>query len=173
MFMSSLPKWVTTPRQTALVKLFVKSRGFCVFGHQFCPYPDHYYEHFIEALIKDWILEDRLDRHIDWKLEQATLHRTNQRYLPLRGTFSGVSKDIFLDSQPLYYIIAFGISGLTLKPFAKVRLASSYIVLWVTLDKLTYVNISKCKRRKAIRYHKRIDDIDRKVSEAVKHYLTE
>ena len=171
--MGRYPKWVTIPRQTALVKLFSQSRGFCVFGHQLCPYPEHYYENFIEALIKDWITEDRIQRHIDWKLEQETLHRTNERHHPLRGTFSGVSKDLFLDTQPQYYILAFGISGLTLKPFAKVRLASSYVVLWVELDKLTYVNISKSKRRKVIRYHKRIDDIDSRVIEAVKHYLTE
>ena len=166
--MSNHPKWATTPRQTALVRLFVESKGFCIFGHLQCPYPEHYYENHIEDLIKYWISEDRVQRHIDWQLERQTLHRTNQRYLPLRGTFSGVSKDIFLENQPLYYIIAFGISGLTLKPFAKVRLASSYVVLWVELDKLTFARFSKNKKRKAIRYKKRIEDIDKRISEAVK-----
>lgn len=171
--MSNYPKWVTTPRQNALVKLFVKSKGFCVFGHHLCPYPEHYYENYIEALISDWIIEDRIQRHIDWKLEQQALHRTNQRYRPLRGTFSGVSKDIFLENQSLYYILAFGISGLTLKPFAKVRLASSYVILWVELEKLTYARVSKSRKRKAIRYHKRIEDIDSQVIKAVKHCLAE
>lgn len=171
--MSNYPKWATTPRQTALVRLFVESKGFCVFRHPHCPYPEHYYENYIEDLIKYWISEDRIDRYIEWQLEQQALHKTNQRYYPIRGQFSGVSKDIFEENQPEYYILAFGISGLTLKPFAKVRLASSYMVLWVELDKLTYARISKSKKRKAIRYQKRIRHIDRRIIEAVKHYKAE
>ena len=41
------------------------------------------------------------------------------------------------------------------------------------LDKLTYAGVSKSKKRKAVRYKKRIECIDRQVIEAVKDYLAE
>lgn len=168
--MSNQPKWLTSDRKTALLDLFNRSRGFCVFGHSKCQYPSHHYINFIEDLIKDWQGYDREQRLSELKAELEAIHRTNFRYIPLAGKFSAVSKDIFFDGQPLFYIEGFGISGLTFKPFAKVRLASSFVVLWVELDKLAYVLISKNKKRKALRYHKRIEAIDRQVISAVKHY---
>lgn len=170
--MSSYPKWVTTERQAYLVSLFCRSKGFCIFGHYKCPYPEHHYENFINTLVKEWILDDRTQSNAEWRQEQKELHTRSYRYLPLRGQFSAVSKDIFYDNQPQFYIVAFGISGLTFKPFAKVRLASSYIVLWIELDKLTYARLSKGKRRKAVRYHKRVDEIDSQVILAVKDCLS-
>lgn len=171
--MSNYPNWATTQRQSHLIDLFNRSRGFCIFGHPNCPYPSHHYEVFIDGLVKDWISDDRVDRRVERQLEQQALHGTNNRYYPLRGQFSGVSKDIFFGKQPQFYIVAFGISGLTFKPFAKVRLASSYMFLWVELDKLTYARLSKGKKRKAVRYHKRIEDIDKQVILAVKDCLAE
>ena len=43
------------------------------------------------------------------------------------------SMDIFHDKQPLYYLEALGISGLKLQPFAKVKIASSYMRLYIDL----------------------------------------
>jgi len=164
------PKWATPDRQAHLVKLFVQSGGFCVFGHKPCPYPEHHYEVFIERLIKDWVAEDRAQRQAEWQAERRRLHSLGERRYPLRGRFSVVSKDIFYGDQPVYYLEGVGISGLTLKPFAKVRLASSFVYLYIDLaDSLK--RASKNKRRKALRYGKLSEEARQKVNLAVRHYL--
>jgi len=166
----SEPKWATPDRQAHLVKLFTRSKGFCVFGHRHCPYPQHYYELFIEDLIADWVKEDRAQRQAEWQAERKALHSLGERRYPLRGEFSAIGKDIFYASQPQYYVEGIGISGLTLKPFAKVRIASSYMRLHIDLaDSLK--NTSKNARRKAIRYGKLTDTATARIKQAVKDYL--
>ncbi len=83
--------------------------------------------------------------------------------------------DIFHDSQPLYYLEALGIDGLKLTPFARVRLGSSYMRLYVDLGN-TLRGTSKNKRRKAIRYGKPLpQEVKAKISQlvglAVRDYL--
>lgn len=169
------PKWATPNRQAHLVDLFVRSRGFCVFGHRNCLIPEHHYENFIEGLISDWIAEDRAYSASLWQAERRELHRLNERRLPLRGQFNAIGKDIFYAFQPQFYHAGLSISGLTLKPFAKVRIASTYLYLYVDLgDSLKPT--SKNVRRKAMRYGRPLpDDIQAKVNrrcyEAVRHYL--
>ncbi|MBI2851288.1 MAG: hypothetical protein HYX80_09690 [Chloroflexi bacterium] len=168
--MSNKPKWATPDRQSALVRIFTISRGFCVFGHKDCLIPEHHYELFAEVLIKDWIADDKAEKAAEWQFEREALHRTNDRRYPLEGQFSGVGKDVFYSSQPQYYLVGLGMSGLTLTPFAKVRLASSFIALHIDLgDSLK--GISKNKRRKAIRYGRVTDTIRTRVREAVRHYF--
>lgn len=171
------PQWATPDRQTHLVKLFLNSKGFCVFGHKLCPIPEHHYEVYIEYLIDDWKADDRAQRLAEWQAEQRRLHLVGERRYPLHGQFSAVSKDIFFAEQPLYYLAGLGISGLTFKPFAKIRLSSSFAVLYINLGD-TLKGLSKSKRRKAIRYGKPLSyDIDRQIANicrvAVRHYLAE
>ncbi len=171
----SLPLWATVDRQTQLVDLFNRSGGFCVFGHKKCQVPSHHYSLFIDDLVKDWIAEDRAERYYDWIAEQKAIHSLGERYYPLRGQFSAISKTIFADHQPLYYLDGLSISGITLTPFAKVRIASSYVTLYIDLGK-TLKSVSKARRRKAIRYGKPLPldtarDVHIIVKEAVKHYL--
>lgn len=147
------PKWATPSRQAQLVSIFLRSRGFCVFGHKNCGIPEHYYEVYIEGLIADWKAEDRQKDTADWREERKRLHSLAERRYPLRGQFSSIAKDIFFARQPLFYLLGLGISGLTFKPFARVRLASSYVNLYVDLTD-TLKGVSKAKRRKAIRYGK-------------------
>jgi hypothetical protein len=135
------------------VSIFLRSRGFCVFGHKNCGIPEHYYEVYIEGLIADWKAEDRQKDTADWREERKRLHSLAERRYPLRGQFSSIAKDIFFARQPLFYLLGLGISGLTFKPFARVRLASSYVNLYVDLTD-TLKGVSKAKRRKAIRYGK-------------------
>jgi len=164
------PKWATPDRKSCLVRLFIRSKGFCVFGHKDCLIPEHHYEVFAEVLIKDWVADDRAQRQAEWQAEQRWLHLTNDRHYPLAGQFSGVGKDVFFSNQPQYYLIGLGMSGLTLKPFAKIRLASSYMNLHIDLgDSLR--DQSKNKRRKAIRYGKVADTIEVRIREAVRHYF--
>jgi len=77
----------------------------------------------------------------------------SQRKYPLRGQFSGVSRDIWHETQPLYYLEAIGMDGIKLRPFAKVKIGSSYMRLYIDLgDALR--KTSKNKRHKVLRYGK-------------------
>lgn len=171
----NLPKWSTPERRQKLVDLFTSSGGFCVFGHKRCLIPEHHYELYIEALIADWKEADREQREAEWFAELKAIHSLGERTSPLRGQFSAISKEIWGGSQPLFYIETLGISGVTLKPFAKVRLPSSYMRLYVDLGNALRV-LSKSKRRKIIRYGKPLpktaeEKVSKLVRESVKHYF--
>jgi len=170
------PKWVNPQRQAYLVKLFLQSRGFCVYGHKRCPIPSHYYEVVIEEVIRNWQLDDRAQRQAEWEAERIALHSLNERCYPTRGQFNALAKDIYLANQPHHFVIGLGISGVTFRPFAKVRLASSYIHLHINLGN-TLRKVSKTRRRKAIRYGKALPieiqrEVDRLINLAVRDYLT-
>jgi len=169
------PKWATPSRQNHLVSIFLRSRGFCVYGHPHCLIPEHHYEIYIEGLIGDWKADDKSQLSADWLEELKRLHSLAERRYPLRGQFSSIAKDIFFSQQPLYYLVGLGISGLTYKPFAKVRLASSYVNLFVDLGD-TLKGVSKTKRRKAIRYGTPLPlekqrEVEQVCRLAVRHYL--
>ena len=171
------PKWATPDRQAYLVRLFLISRGFCVYGHKPCPIPEHHYELYIESVISNWVSDDKAQRQADWQAERRQLHSLAERRYPLHGQFSAVSKDIFLADQPQYYLEGLGINGLTFKPFAKVRVASSFIHLYIEVDLSNILKgVSKAKRRKAIRYGKALPEetqkqINQLCNLAVRHYL--
>lgn len=169
------PKWATPDRQAHLVRLFLVSKGFCVYGHPKCQIPEHHYEIYIDTLIGDWVGDDRAQRQAEWQAERELMSRRAERRFPIQGQFDGIAKDIFFTAQPDYYLIGLGISGLTFKPFAKVRLPSSYLNLFVNLGE-TLRSVSKSRRRKAIRYGKALpEEIQRQVDKlcnmAVRHYL--
>ena len=151
------PKWATPDRQAHLVSLFLRSKGFCVYGHKPCLMPEHHYEVFIEHLIADWKADDREQRQAEWQAEQRQLHSLGERRYPLHGQFSAIGKDVFYATQPQYYLLGLAISGITFKPFAKIRLASSFVHLHIDLGN-TLKGVSKAKRRKAIRYGKALPD---------------
>jgi len=169
------PKWATPDRRHHLVSIFLRSRGFCVFGHPQCSIPEHHYEVYIEGLIADWKADDHQQDTAEWQEERKQLHSLAERRYPLRGQFSIISKDIFFSEQPLYYLLGLGISGLTFKPFAKVRLSSSYVNLFIDLGD-TLKRVSKTKRRKAIRYGTALPlevqkEVEQVIRLAVRHYL--
>ena len=174
--MAKQPKWTTPTRQTHLVTLFLRSKGFCVFGHPKCTIPEHHYEIFIDNLVADWIADDRAQKQADWQAETKARHSTNERTYPLHGRFSGIGQDIYYDNQPEFYLEGLGISGLTFKPFAKLRLASSYVRLHVDLEDILKP-VSKSQKRKAIRYGKIPTDLQDKINDrcwqAVKHYANQ
>jgi len=173
---NSQPKWATLDRQTFLVQLFLSSGGFCIYGHKNCLISEHHYYLHSEVLIKGWKQDDREQSRAEWELESKALHSLGEQSYPLSGRFSAISKDIFASNQPLYYLDGQSVSGLTLTPFVKVRLASSYMRLYVDLGQALRT-VSKSKRRKAIRYGKPLPReaqilIRRKAYEAVRDYLT-
>lgn len=133
------------------------------------------YDYISEGLIKDWKASDREQRLSEWEAEQKLIHSLGEQKYPLRGQFNAISKEIWGYSQPLFYIQDLGMSGLTLKPFAKVRVSSSYMRLYIDLGD-TLKGVSKAKRRKAIRYGKPLpkqveERVIGLVREAVKDYL--
>ena len=131
--MTTQPKWSTLDRKAHLVKLFLDSGGFCIYGHTACSIPEHHFEIYIERVIGDWKAEDREQARLDWEAERKALHSLGERRYPISGRFNNISQDIFHDRQPLYYLEALGISGLNLQPFAKVKIASSYMRLYIDL----------------------------------------
>ncbi|GAJ17653.1 unnamed protein product, partial [marine sediment metagenome] len=133
------------------------------------------YDYITELVIDGWKADDREAKSLEYRLESITLHGLAEPTKPLRGQFSAISKDIWQSSQPLFYIENMAISGITLKPFVKVRLASSYMHLHVNLGD-TLRGVSKNKKRKAIRYGKPLpqtieETIISLVNKAVTDYL--
>jgi len=148
-----MPKWATQERERHLVRLFLKSGGFCVFGERPCPHPEaHHYEFFIEGVIREWVLDDRAQREAEWRLEKARMHRVPDRKFR-QGRFDTVRRAQFLEQQPPYYLVAVGVDAFTFRPVAKVRIPSSYVHLFVDIAPALQ-GLSRNKRRKASRYGK-------------------
>jgi hypothetical protein len=127
-----------------------------------------------ETIIKNWIADDKAQKQAEWQAEYKTRHAKGERTYPLHGRFSGISQEIFYNNQPEYYLEGLGISGLTFKPFAKVRVASSLLALHVDLGDLLKP-MSKNQRRKAVRYRQIPVSLENRINEAcwfaVKSYL--
>ena len=127
-----------------------------------------------KLMIAYWTSDDRDAKSYLLRIQKQALHRFGERG-SLRGRFSAISRTIFADNQPLFYFEAIGISGLTFKPFAKVRLASSFLHLHIDLGD-TLKATSKNKKRKAIRYGKALPipvqkEVDSLCAKAVTKYL--
>ncbi|MBA7594933.1 hypothetical protein ES703_01889 [subsurface metagenome] len=173
----TLPKWATLDRRNVLAFIltdYLASKGWkldLITGE--CYNLD--YEARIKPIIADWKQEDREQSRAEWEVERKALHSLGERAYPIRGRFSAISRDIYAESQPLYYFEGQAVSGVTLTPFVRVRIASSYIRLYVDLGEALR-QVSKNKRRKAIRYGKPLPQetqgiIRRKVLEAVRDYI--
>ena len=174
----TLPKWATLDRKLQLAKIF--SDYLALKGWQVDLITGEFYNPAYEAritpLIADWKRQDTEQRRTDWEAERKALHQLGSRTYPIRGQFSAISRDIYAESQPLYYLDGQAVSGLTFKPFVRVRIASSYIRLYVDLGEALR-QVSKNTRRKAIRYGKPLPPttrqaVMRKVMEAVRDYYS-
>lgn len=167
------PRWATEPRRLLLARITAEYIGRS--GWQIDLETGEVYhpglEQRLNSLIRDWVAADRQQAAADWRAERQLLHVTSDRRYPPRGTFNAVSRDLFYQQQPPYYVVGIGVSGLTLRPFAKVRLASSWVALHVDLDN-TLRKASKNARRKAIRYGRLTDTARRAIANAVKDYLS-
>ena len=103
-------------------------------------------------LIQDWIALDRADKAYLNRIISRMLHRIPESG-SLKGTFNAISRDIYHSGQPQWYIETFGIDGLTFQPFARIRIASSFVRLHVSIDK-PFRALSKNAKRRAMRYGK-------------------
>jgi len=68
-----------------------------------------------------------------------------------QGRFDTVRRAEFLAQQPPYYLVGTGVDALTFRPVAKVRIPSTYIILFVDIGPALQ-GMSKNARRKAVRY---------------------
>ncbi len=172
------PQWASAERQAQLVAILTayladltKWQLDLYTGMPLCKE----YDQRIKGLIAYWCADDRIAKRIEWELERIALHSLGERRYPIRGRFNNISADIWHDSQPVFSLEGLGMSGLTLTPFARVKLSSSYMRLYIDLGN-TLKHTSKNARRKAIRYGKSLPlEIEKKVNElirlAVKDYL--
>lgn len=197
-----MPKWASPERQAHLVKLWGDYGNRCLQGHSACFDLTHYiletpkalklpyaskpyyvpqlelirlYDLVERQVIQDWIREDREARAYLNRLMSRSLHRLPELG-SLRGTFNAISRDIYHDNQPQYFIEALGISGVTLRPFARVRIASSYTHLHVDIAQPLKA-LSKNRKRKCIRYMKPLPvavevDIQELCNLAIAKYLS-
>jgi hypothetical protein len=129
----------------------------------------------IDNAVKCWSDDSRIDTLEKWRRDRRELHKLNEKSFPLRGRFNNISSVIFHESQPLYYLESIGMNGLTMQPYAKVKLASSRQYLFVELGN-SLLNVSKNRRHKILKYGKTPKDselelIDTKVKLAVRAYL--
>ena len=173
----SLPKWATLDRRNVLASILIEYLA--IKGWQLDLITGELYnldyEARIKPLIADWKQLDRQQSQADWEAERKALHSLGERRFPILGRFNAISRDIFSSNQPLYYWEGQAISGLTLTPFVKVRIASSYMRLYIDLGEALR-QVSKSKRRKAIRYGKPLPQetqviIRRTILEAVRDYI--
>jgi len=168
-----MPKWATPDRQLHLAQVLLDYLDDLA-GWKVDLATGEIYHPNLEAklntIIANWVAEDRARRQAEWEAERKALHSLAERRYPLRGQFSTISKDIFYAEQPQFYIDGIGISGLTFRPFAKIRMASSYMRLHIDLSD-SLKNTSKNARRKALRYGRLTDSARERIKLAVRHYL--
>lgn len=149
--MVTKPQWATPQRQAHLVDLFYRSGGFCVFRDQGCQVEAHHYPVFMETCIEEWKAEDREARSLLLKLEQSTIHDgTYGRY---GSSFDPVTRDVYYQERPVYYLMGFGVSAASKRRIAVIRVPSTYVRLHVDVaDAFQSIKVSKNKRRKMDRY---------------------
>lgn len=129
----------------------------------------------LTEVIEDWVREDKQAKAYERRAISRMLHSIPE-VGKLRGEFNAISRDIYHESQPTYFIECLGISGLTFKPFAKVRISSSYTRLLVDLQ-APLARVSKNRKRKFIRYGKGlptdiVKEVELTCNRAIAHYLS-
>jgi len=175
--MPKQPSWITAGRKARLAKVAVDSVSDLVSWQVDLSTGEFTNPHYdIDSIIQYWRSEDRETARLAWRMLQREIHSLGEPRAPIRGHFNNISRDIWADKQPLFYVEAIGMSALTLKPYALVKLnPNTFTKLQVDLgDSLR--KVSKNRRHKALRYGKPLppsatEAISRKVSLAVRDYL--
>ena len=117
-----------------------------------------------EAVIAEWVADDRAERVALSRLEQRRLHQDHRKLLS--GRWDTTAREVYHASHPLYYLEVVGVSALTFKRVARVRIACSPVRLWVELP-------SKNAIRKAKRYGAEGPrSINEAITQAVNAYLS-
>ena len=144
-----MPKWATGKRKAYL--LLLTQALFRLGPNALLAYP--IYHRKVENAIGGWVDNDRTEREAKWRMELERMHRVPDRKFR-QGRFDTIRRAEFLTQQPPYYLVATGVDALTFRPVAKVRIPSTYIVLFVDISP---AQVSKNARRKASRYGKPLE----------------
>ena len=196
--MANMPQWATPERRSHLTEQFEKYHGGCMLGYrppeavyhflfqmdffeltiadivvdgdsskcvcQGCP---HHYLGYQERVIAYWKEDDREARHQRLRLEREILHATPDR-TGWKRRFDPIEREKFFQRQGSYYIEGLGISGLTFKPIAKVRVPSTTQRLFVDVPKQDMNKMSRNARKRLRRRQQ--ESIDRNCAAAVQDY---
>jgi len=171
------PLWITPERKLCIASLyqrFITKSGWKLdlrTGEAYHPELDK----LVHSFVMYWAQDDLAGKRYEQRLADRELHRLNERGA-LRGHFNAISRSIYFDNQAMYELQGLGVSGLTFRPFAKVRIASSLVALHVDITEALRP-LSKCKKRKVIRHGEPLpSEILANVSEAcslaVSRYLS-
>lgn len=126
--------------------------------------PLRLYDYLSNQVIEDWKAQDRELRRAEIQEESRNMHRLTTR-MKNNAQFNA---DGFYQDQPLYYKEGFGLSPMSLKPFVKVRIASSFQYLFVELDRGIFRGLSQHKRKKLLKYgHPLPDNIVKRIDDRV------
>jgi hypothetical protein len=105
----------------------------------------------IEEAVRYWVSEGAAQKAAEWKAERERLHRDQRHFR--QGQFDSLQRQIYLENQPPYTIVALTVDSLTFRPVALVKVSSTIIHLFVDLPN-PMGGLSKSARRKARRYGK-------------------
>ena len=106
-----------------------------------------------QLYIQNWSNADRENTIAEYQAEAELRHKNyDARELPIRGTFSGIAKDIYYDTQPVFRIECMSINGTTGNPMAKIRMTSDNTILYVDVSSVM-PRVSKHARLKAKRHN--------------------
>lgn len=95
-----------------------------------------------------WKADDRDKRSYLLKLEKRRMHALSPQ-ITKRGEWDSIRREQYLANREVFEIVAIGISALTFKRVAQVRIPSLKATLWVDL---TRIEVNKSKSRKLARY---------------------
>ena len=136
-----------------------------------CQIPEHYFEHMLRAMFEEtpteipltyyrkmsegaidaWKADDRDERSQLRKLESEHLH--DGTYGRWGSDFDPVTRDVYYQERPTYYMMGFGVSAESKQRIAVIRVPSTYIRLYVNVaPAFQDISISRNKRRKMARY---------------------
>lgn len=184
--MSTKPLWFNAERANELVSLFAQFGNKCLYGHKVCSNPEHYIAHnkqgqAVIMRLFDRVMADRIDDYKAedtalWAKERRAMHDLGESLRYYRGRWNAIAKDIYFTNQPTYVNRGIGVSAVTFKPVAKVRISSSYWYLYIDIPiESAFRIVSKNAKRKAIRYGVKsqsiTDKIDSIVNSTVSHYI--
>lgn len=148
----TLPKWATPERQAQLIGLWEQHGNRCLLGHPTCPELAHYVDpltgqlvggrYFLveETLVHEWVADDRAERAALLQAEQERLH---PRELIYQGRFDSLAREIYRAEHPLYFLELLGITALSKRRVARVRIACSPVRLWVELPSKNAIRQAK------------------------------
>jgi hypothetical protein len=181
--MSTYPQWFNAERASELVSLFDEFGNKCLLGHKVCSNPEHYIarnskgeiiaQRMYDRVVADKVADFKDEDKALWHRERREMHDLGEPERYTRGRWNAISKDIYYSQQPTYVFRGLGVSAVTFKPVAKIRISSSYWYLYIDLP-IDKVFKSKNAKRKAIRYNKldssHIAKIDSIINKAVTNY---